>query len=1002
MATSFGSITIVDNTDFGQLIFQLSGSTVRQQQKDINTTPATYYPNWVTTPLTVTPLIFYDGQAINLNDTRINTITWYHTAYDRNNPNTNKITSTSSSQPEYLVGKTLQRNTNLTNEGRKFIAVLTFKPFSDLPNTLEAIAEIDFTLTEYGENGSAAKALQLIGDGSHFIYQYTGELINNTPITLTAQIQNIEGIRWYCDNNLIYVDGNGKPTLNSANNSIYTASTLSIVGKSTTGYVHINELSSNFASSKEAQFKVVETDGTQVIANGFEDYFSIYKIDEASPGTSTYTAYLDNDNETINMYDSQLDFSNAISTLYIEKGGVNDIDNWIISISKTEGLSWDTSYPAKGENNSGPYNNKIKIGGMTTNTGQVIFTATKSYELSEDTAVDSDKTYYLRSISNNAYVYTIQLTPTGNPHTNNYYEQIPTVTQTKKFSLSKNPTLISHSLRLSSVNANRTSANIYTPTNITLSAIERTGGAGTTDYTAANAITYIIHPVNGNSVTKQGTPPINLTLSSLKDNNNVNIGLIDYIEVFLGGTSANNYEDAEDKQTITFSPIPDSPWQVDLLQVYDSISTNYNYVVNNSATYEIPFKVFKGINLQTLNYPNSNHNNYPTVVATLSGTGTSTITPLYYLENTQRTTANQSIDRIKYNVTNNNTNIGSGGTVTLTFYLDSNTSIVKTYKYQAKTEALNAVTLQVFPLPGDSFTNQEGYLYAEPILTEGATDITDTVVNRTFTWYYYDPDNVNPWQKLKNFSNSSGIGTYYVDFSVGILDTSTNPWTFSKNNGSNIQNGSANSKFLQVKGSGISAYGFFKVEVACTINGTSQTYTGYATFHDYTDPIQVSVHSTLGEELVNGQGIGAIYVRATRGNEEIDSIVPDNYLGVSVGSTAPTNNNFLGYILFNSTNDYTVQYFERNNTTDSWTLRPEFGQSDSSILAQKAKYSWTFRDSDNEPITAESIVSGQKHANIHNSIKYIINNNNQYYPQFIYLDKDVVNKKISAFVKVTV
>lgn len=983
MAQSYGMITIVDNTDLGQLSFYLSGNTLKQQIKDINNN--LYYPDWTTAnPFIVTPNVVYDGVGMDENtDNRVYSITWYHTSINENN----KITTTTSSAAEYINGKQLKRTINLTSGGRKYIAVLKFRPIpSDSSIEMEAVAEIELTYEEYGAN---AKALQLTGSGSHFIYQYTGDLINNTPITLNVQKQYIGDVYWYCDNNPIY-SNNGNPTL--TNTGIrYTSLNLTVVGKATTGYVNITDLSTAFSSNKEATFRVEEAN----VVGGFEDYFSIYKIDEASPGTSTYTAYLDNDNETVNMYDNILDLSNAISTLYIERGGINDISNWIINISASSGIGYTGS---KNSNNTGPYYNKITINSMTVNSGQVTFTATKTHELSVDTAVDASKTYYTRSVNNNAYVYTEVSSPTGNPHTNSYYERISTVTLTKKFSISKSSTLISHSLRLSGVNANRTIENIYSPATITVAAITRTGGAGTTDYTDTGVITLIIHPVSGSQVIKTAqTPPLTLNLATLKDNSNNNIGPIDYIEVFLGGTSAENFDDAEDKQTISISVNGADSWQVNLEQTFDPIQTTADYKAKVTTTYDIPFSVFKGISLIDVHYPASNNTVYPTVTATSTNP---TIQSLlrYYSGNTLVNSGTGVVDNIKFTVTQG-TNIGSEAEITLTFNLDGTNTVTKTYTYKAIPEALNAVTLSILQEPSDTFENQSGINYGIAYVRNGATDISNIVDTSSFVyiksykWYYYDAS-VNPaqWKALTRSTNPSS-GEYHSNYmKVGSWNDSNSTFTETTSYNTNV------TRALQVSGQAIEGCGSFKLEVVVTSNGNDVTYTEIVTFKDVNDPVQVHVNSTLGLQLKNGQGIGAIYARVFQNNDEIDEIVPDNYLGV--GTTTPGNastsetNGKLGWIYFNpsdSTVPYRASYYSRTTTSGSWTLRG----------TQVGQYEWTFRDSNNEPITQSTVATNGKHANIHSSIKAIVNNSN-YYPQFIYLDKDVVNTKITAMVKVTV
>lgn len=61
-----------------------------------------------------------------------------------------------------------------------------------------------------------------------------------------------------------------------------------------------------------------------------------------------------------------------------------------------------------------------------------------TYAASEDTSVDPDKTYYLRTGTSGSYVYTKVTSPTGNPTTNSYYEmQAPGQMVTPRATLSQ-------------------------------------------------------------------------------------------------------------------------------------------------------------------------------------------------------------------------------------------------------------------------------------------------------------------------------------------------------------------------------------------------------------------------------------------------------------------------------------------------------------------------------------------------------------------------------------
>ena len=196
-----------------------------------------------------------------------------------------------------------------------------------------------------------------------------------------------------------------------------------------------------------------------------------------------------------------------------------------------------------------------------------------------------------------------------------------------------------------------------------------------------------------------------------------------------------------------------------------------------------------------------------------------------------------------------------------------------------------------------------------------------------------------------------------------------------------------------MQGSAVDGYRAFKVVANVTIGGVTSDYTEYINFIDKTDPLQVSLHSTLGLQLTNSQGIGVIYARVTRNNVAIDEIPPDNYLGI--GTTAPSNNintgdfqGKLGYFVYsNATNsNHLISYYYRTNATgdgSTWQLRN----------SSTCTYHWTFRNFNNEPISASD-------TDLAPNIAYIIEHDTN--TQFIYLDGSVVSKKLTADVRVTV
>ena len=138
-----------------------------------------------------------------------------------------------------------------------------------------------------------------------------------------------------------------------------------------------------------------------------------------------------------------------------------------------------------------------------------------------------------------------------------------------------------------------------------------------------------------------------------------------------------------------------------------------------------------------------------------------------------------------------------------------------------------------------------------------------------------------------------------------------------------------------------------------------------------------SVFCSLGNQIVNGQGIGAFYVIVTDSGtgQELDVLKSDRFLTV-----APSNP---------ATNDY---YYHLDSTNKTVTLKKYNGSSwinAPTADLPKGKYTWSFRDSNgnstsfnnNLQITSETGEPGVK---------------------VIYVDGTLVPKKIIVDVKVEI
>ena len=1021
MAISYGTITITDKTDLGQLSVFLTGSTVSQQTCDINHDPDLYYPDWSTTALIVTPHAYYNEAPIVLSDTRLS-VSWSKiengTAYADpiNNPN----------QPEAATGtgnKCLQRNTNLAlnSSGVVYQATFTYKPIANDNNTtITAVASLPFSITSYGQDGAAGdpgKSLQLIGDGTYFTYTWDDYLYGNSTIGLRVQKDEIEYVCWECDGQTIYSGAHPSTT----GSTKYTGTSLTLGGDSSTTegatIARITTLSTNWANNGYAQFQVFEADSSgNKRANGFTDYFTIYKYKEAAPGDSLYTSYLDNSEETITNYQGTLDLSGATTRLYINEGGSSDILNWHIEVTDTVGDTTEFNYVVwnsldyadgsvfKGHSTTQITNNGTQnptINGEVIQTSNLVTNSLVSYYSNNryDVFCWDGAKWILNRTNLTKYGPDCAAVITFNVNTAkiNFNAQRGTYDASgftpdtdiaalhNSFSINKSASIIGHSLRLSTVNVNKSSINnTYNPPTIEVAAIERSN-SGVVPYTQAGTLAVIIHPKTGNAITRtQLTPPYTITLA----NEYTQYGEISYIETFLGdgSTSGNGIEDKQSISISTDGVNGTSPWLFTIDNPYDSISTDYSYKVVADGTYSIKLNAMQGDTSKTLYHKTSGEITFPNVVASCDNTTVNGLLTYKYQGAAMTTSGANAykVDEIAFSVTGESTVIGEEGTITITFYSAANNSVSRIYTYKAIPAALNPITAQIYVEPSSVFMNQTGVSIATPDIRDGIKPIVGTTAVASYTWYAYIIG--EGWKKLTN-NTTPGTGEVRIDgVAVGLGNTNT--WHTKANGTSESQN-------LKVTGSAVPGYLGFKLEAAIYVGGasTTTTYTIPINFTDVDDPLHVTLHSTVGEQLVNGQGIGVIYARVSMGDVIIDEIPPDDKLGV--GSTTPENaintGDFagkLGYCVPVTNN--LIDYYYRNSTSATWTKR----------TSTTAKYSWYFRDSDNEPIEYVSNPPTGTPLNLNvlsqdNAQGRVVTNQ-----QFVYLTRDIVDKKLTADVKV--
>lgn len=268
----------------------------------------------------------------------------------------------------------------------------------------------------------------------------------------------------------------------------------------------------------------------------------------------------------------------------------------------------------------------------------------------------------------------------------------------------------------------------------------------------------------------------------------------------------------------------------------------------------------------------------------------------------------------------NNSTLGgsSSGEITLTFTINGTTIPMKFSwsKTFAGADADPVITFQCYGKSGDVIYNNSNTVILTSQLLEGSTAKTAT----SYTWHQW-----------------------------GTTDYTTARGT---------------TKELTINPDWIQGYGAFR----CTAVYGGKTYYGYISVRDVTDPLQVEVYSTLGEQLVNGVGDGAVFVRVMLNNEEVDTIKSTNFVTNTSQVTSPTSGDYC-YLL--------------NKTNATCTLMKYNGSSWQTVSTDPYdyNYTWTFRNNLGEATT--------------------YNGNATMTGKALYLGASVINKKLVMDVEVS-
>lgn len=789
-------------------------------------------------------------------------------------------------------------------------------------------SQLTYYVTATYPNSASSLGRDLVAEG-----QITFSKVEQGTSAKTARISG-DNIFKYNTNDAIV--GNSSITLTGTvtNCSIsswqyYNTSTsawATYPNSSSSATLTVSESDSTFSGDR-VRIKLVTND------NNTYDEFTIYKLRDGAAGTSVISAVLTNEDQMIaaNSSGTPISYAGATSTIRVLMGGTDITSDATITITADSGIGYTAS---KATGHSGYTSNDtvtVTSMGNSISAGNIYFQCTgyaQRDDLNANTYVANR--YYTKSGNN--YVLA-----TGAYNTNTTYYEYYDIT--KAFSLVKvqagadAQTFYIYDLVLDTVVLNRSAGNspTYTPASFTASATKTTVSTSSAT-TVAWSGKFRITEYYPASVTTNN-PNVTYTSSTTESSKTYTPSgpTVTKILVELLDTAGSNVLDS---QTIviaddgaTGAQGPQGNPGADAVSILlgneaEIIScTNANYPVNQTVI-TIPFGAYKGTTR---------------VAATVNSPQLFGVTPV-------NTSANASSDgSLVYTIPTSTLISDSSGKITLTFTCQGQT-YYKVFSWARSSAAVNGidgVTMLIFTPDGTLFDNGTGELELTGYLQSGSTDVTNSA---TWKWYQWDSSLPNP-AYVELPTSSSGNDAYY------------------------------SGKTATVKADAIDGYGSFKVEAQYS----GKTYTQYISLTDKTDPIQISVHSTIGTQIVNGQGAGAIYARVTRNGEEIDPIGDTE---VTTGITVPSGTASAGahYIYLNTTNKTATLYIYDT----SWTVQPI-----------EATYEWTFRNKDNTPIT-DSAVLTTKFGSAYNSTT------NKVTGKCIFVNATTVDNKITADVKVTV
>ena len=1009
-AVSYGSITIVDLTDIGQFSVQPMANLPLSVIYDPDQN--TFTPNWATSNLQITPSVYYAGNNIALGTNGL-TITW-------------ERQEGVGSRGSLTTGESIINNGILKINQTKFTSSSTMITYivtaqyveATSQQTLTAQGQITFTLVR---NASTAKQCVITGE-SIFKYNSSNTLVGATSITLTGKVDNVSIVAWQYKNGsgdwVTYPNSTTDTTLivNATDNvftndkciirlktnddTVYDLHTITNLrdgapGSSTISAVLTNDdqmIPYDTPTSTSPSSGFTSTSSQIIIYEGPNDVTHLYTIVPTSDGNCTFTTSKTNTKLNASSYDTVTVTAMSAATSNITFTCTRSNYTTIV---KTFSLIKVTS----GADGISPtiYSVEADVLALNKDIHDVFTPSSVTFRAYEQTK--TNKTSYsgrfeiyenITLAAYNAYNATQRQNNRSYVSTSN--EALYTYT----------PSTSAQTILCVLYQSGGTSTKLDTQT-VVVTSDGATGQTGATGADGASAVNIILgnyadvltctsaNKLSANQTITvpfaayEGTTRIPCTVASialLGKNPTITPATASVDgSIVWALTSGTSVSSASGSVSLTFTATA-STGSIQVVETYSwSRNTAATNGLNNATitlyqrgasapskpsgnlTYNFSSGVISGDTLGnwTQQIPSGTDPVWA-ISATASSTAASdTIgtgewsSPLKVLENGEDGSPgyNQATIFLYQRATSAPSKPSSS--ITYTFATGALSSIPSGWSRTIPASNGNPcwVTTAV-AVSQSASASIPSTAWAD--ITKMVEDGANSVQLQIFT-----PDGTNI---LNQTVTSARLQATLTDGSVDSTSSVTQ-WSWAKFvNGAYAPISGATSAIYTVQDNNVDSYASFR----CTAKYHGIDYVAYFSVFDKTDPIQVSVLCSLGNQIVNGQGAGAIYAMVTRNGEEIDAIKSERFLTENPATA--------------SSGDYYYKLDSTNKTvtlmkyTNSWAA-----VSDSPYTGT---YRWSWRDKDGNAITAVDTYTLPTTGKV------------------IYIDGDLVNGKIIADVEVTI